>query len=512
MSSVFSNPLTRRSLLAGTATVIAATAAGCSVDTGSGNGSAGTEVASNEFTFQTDGVNLPTDNVQFRWLDSGDLKAKYLEPVIKAFGEQHSNVSTQYDGAGWDQVNQVVPLGIRNNTAPDVFALPQNVPAQTAIQEGWVQPLEDIIPNFDKWRQAFPDTALIPGVHVFDGKVYSWPLNSTRRLDKMLFVNDKLAEDAGVDPNAIKSWDDFREAARKLTDAGKPGYLVTGDHLAVVATYLANTAGWRGILDDGLDMKTGEYSFAAPEFLEAIDYIKALVDDGSVVPGYLTLKDVDARAQFTADIAGSMFNGPWDIRAWKTENPDFSYTMTRVPSPDGNDYYVPFAEKGANQTWLYANTKVPEVAGVILNYLGSVEGQAKMVELTEGTLVSMIPEANEKVDASLLDPNAKKAADLANELMRSAPQLELRTPDASAVRLALKPVEPGIRNVVQGIMSGQISDAKAALTELDSKLDKALDDAFAEAKAKGADVDRSMTVYENWDPSKDFTQADYEAL
>ena len=74
------------------------------------------------------------------WMDSGDLKAVFIGAVIDAFGEQFPEVTTKYDGSGWDQVNQVVPLGIRNGSAPDVFALPQNVPAETAINEGWVQP------------------------------------------------------------------------------------------------------------------------------------------------------------------------------------------------------------------------------------------------------------------------------------------------------------------------------------------------------------------------------------
>lgn len=505
----------RRTLLLGGA-AMATAAAGCAIDTGTPTTApttaGGSASAAPEFAFDVSGVTLPTEPVDFRWLDSGDLKAKYLEPVIKAFGEQHETVTTTYDGAGWDQVNQVVPLGIRNGSAPDVFALPQNVPAQTAIAEGWVRPLDDVIPDFDSWRANFPDTALIPGIHVFEGKVYSWPLNSTRRLDKMLFMSTALADKAGVDPAAIKTWDDYREAAKKLTAQGKPGYLVTGDHLWSVAMYLANTAGWRGVMNDGLDMLTGKYSFASDEFISAVEFLQALVADGSVVPGYLTLKDIDARAQFPAGIAGSMFNGPWDLRAWKEKSPDFEFSLSPLPSPDGKPYHIPFAERGANQTWLYAKSPIPEVAGVIFAYLGSPEGQAKMVELTQGTLVSMIPEANDAVDAALLDPNAQLAAELAREFMRAAPQLELRTPDAGKVKMELKPVEPGLQNVMQGILSGQVLDARKALAELDGKLQAALEGAFTAAKAGGADVDFQQTVFPNWDPSKEYTQADYDAL
>lgn len=78
--------------------------------------------------------------------------------------------------------------------------------------------------------------------------------------------------------------------------------------------------------------------------------------------------------------------------------------------------------------------------------------------------------------------------------------------------MALKPVEPGIQSVMQGILSGQLPDAKKALAELDGKLQAALEEAFTTAKAGGADVDFQQTVFANWDPAKEYTQAEYDAL
>lgn len=516
MNSFLQGRIGRRALLSLSVGAVATGAVGCSIDTGKSTGGGQTSQdadAGPEFQFRTDGVTMPSEAVTFRWMDSGDLKAKFIEPVVLALGEQFDNISATYDGAGWDQVNQVVPLGIRNQSAPDVFALPQNVPAQTAINEGWVRPIDELVPDFEDWRAAFPDTALIPGVHIFDGKVYSWPLNSTRRLDKMLFTSDSAMEAAGVDADTIKTWDDLRTAAKEVTASGTPGFLVTGDHLYVVAMYLANTAGWRGIMNDkGLDLSAGRSSFASEEFLSAIEFLKSLQSDGSLVPGFLTLKDADGRAQFPTDVAGMMFNGPWDIRSWKEQSPDFGFSINPLPSPDGSAYTIPFAEVGANLAWVYADTPTPELAGVVMEYLGSVAGQTKMVELTGGTLVSMIPEANDGADAALLDEHAKRAADLAREYMRAAPQLEIRTPDAGAVRLALKPTEPTIETIMQGIFSGQITDVEGTLADLDSRLDAAWDAAFAQAAAEGADVEASMLKFDNWDPAEEYMAADYEAL
>lgn len=86
------------------------------------------------------------------------------------------------------------------------------------------------------------------------------------------------------------------------------------------------------------------------------------------------------------------------------------------------------------------------------------------------------------------------------------------SPDAGKIKMELKPVEPGIQNIMQGIMFGQVPDAKKALAELDGKLQAALEEAFTAAKAGGADVDFQQTVFANWDPSREYTQADYDAL
>lgn len=501
----------RRSVLGLSAAALAGLSA-CSVQTGAGSDTgSGADAAaeSMEFTFDPE----TTESTQLTWMDSGDLKALFIGAVIDEFGKQFPDIQTQYDGSGWDQVNQVVPLGIRNGTAPDVFALPQNVPAQSAINEGWVQPLEGLIPDFEAFRGAFPDTALINGIHVFDNQVYSWPLNSTRRADVTLYVAHAAAEKAGISVpvEEVATWDDLRAMAKEITASGTPGILTTADHLSIVIGYLANSAGWLGNAE-GMNMKTGKYEYSAPEILESLQFIQTLIDDGSVVPGYLTLKDADARAQFPTGLAGISLNGPWDLAQWAQENPDFEVSILPLPSPDGAKYTIPFQERGANMTWVYKETANPDAVGAVLEYMGSVPGQTAMVELSQGLLRSTIDEANQAADTSKLLPNAKTVGDLADEYMRACPQFEIRNPEASAVRLALKPVNPDFKTTIQGIVTGQITDAEKALRDLDAGLNSAMEQAFSEAKQNGADVDYAELQFPNWDPSKDYTAADYDAL
>jgi multiple sugar transport system substrate-binding protein len=183
-----------------------------------------------------------------------------------------------------------------------------------------------------------------------------------------------------------------------------------------------------------------------------------------------------------------------------------------MPTPAGETYNVPFHE-GSNSSWVYAETKLPTVVGQILSYMGSREGQKMMVILSEGNLQSLQPEANEAADQpGLLDQNAKFANSLAKDMMRIAPRPELRNPDVAKVTLEFKPVVPTLKDILQGLLTGKLKDAKTELTKYDAALSSALDKAIAAAKAKGSTATREDFAFDNWDPTKDYTAADYQSL
>jgi len=506
--------MSRRALLGGLTATGAATLVGCQVDTGTPTdpGAAGD---GNEIKIPDYGTDLPTEEITFRWTDSGDLKSVYEKAVLSAFTAEHPNIKTDYQGSGWDTVNQVVPLGIRNGSAPDVFAVPNNVPAATAVTEGWVKPLEEVIPDFDTWRGYFPENAFVPGVHVFDDKIYSFPLSSDRRLGYMAFYDANNLAAAGYDdPVAqIKTWDDLHAALKKVVDSGKVGMMIGADSLAGVVDMLAQSAGWQAV--GGMDLRQGKYVYDAPQLVQAFEFLQKLVTDKLVVPGFLSLKIADGRAQMPAGKSGMIFNGPWDIPAWKRNAPDWKHLMGPMPSPDGNtDWVQPFAQNGANNPWVYAKTRYPTVAGQILHYMGSPDGQKQLVILSEGNLVSLNEEYNQAADQpGLLDENAKTASDLAKKIMRAAPQPAIRNPAVAEVTLVRKEVQPRWQDLMAGIFTGEIKgSAEQLFAEYSEKQQESLQTAIDTARSEGADVSLEDWVFPNWEPTRDYTKADYEAL
>lgn len=522
MADIESGRYSRRQVLGmmGAAGIGAAGLSACDVSTDSGGdgggGNAGAGNTDVKLEFPDSGVKIPSEKLTFGWMDSGDLKAMFEEPFFRAYEKKHSNVTIDYQPSAWDRINEAIPLAVKNESAPDVFAVPNNVPVQVAVNEGWIQPIDDLIPDFEEWKSKFPPNAFINGVHIFNDKTYTWPMSGSKRYSYMLMVNPSHMQAAGVDPVSERlTWTSFREACKKVTEAGKGNYyglLTSGAQLANIALGLAVAAGLPAI--GGMNMKTGEYVYNADEVVEAFELLLAIRDDKSIFPGYLSLDDASARGQMPQGVAGMIFDGPWDIPKWPATNPDFKFDIAYPPTGDDKtEYTVPYNEQGANFAYVFAKSKYAEIAGDMFSYMGSLEGQINIVTLSEGNLASVMPEANEQANKSKnIDPLATKAIDIAETLLRIAPMAQVRDPESAKVILEMEPVSPSWVEIGEGIFSDQIGDVRKALTEFNDASEKNLDDAIAAAKKKGAQIDRDAWVFPNWDRNKDYTAADYETL
>ncbi len=461
------------------------------------------------------GVELPTDDVKFRWVDSGDSKALFFEAYFAAFTDAHPNITFDYLGVPWTEIEQIVPIGVNNGNAPDVFQVPSNIPVAQAVREGWVRPIDDLIPNFEAWQAAFPPASFVEGVNVFDGRVYTFPRSTSKRGLHLTFYNQQLMQEAGYDPaETLLTWDGFRDAAKKITEAGAGSYygvIFAGQQTGRWQDYVRNLGRLAGSSagPDDIDYLTGEYAFTSEGYMAALELLLALRDDEVVFPGSMSLNDPQARAQTPQGVAGMILEGEWTMPVWLRDNPDFTFGVTGLPVPDENFVPETYQNTATNHQWVYAESKYPEIAGEIFYYLGSEAGQLAFVSITGGSDPSVYASANENAP---LDDRMREAYTIFDERMRLGPDVRVRNPDAAQVHLNMVQPTPSFGETVQGIYTGQLDDPAKAMQELKDRYEKALDEAIAAAQSEGAEVSRDDYVFPNWDPTVDYVEADYDEL
>jgi multiple sugar transport system substrate-binding protein len=479
------------------------------------------EATPGQIVIPDNGVELPTDDITFRWIDSGDLKALFYTEFHAAYTAAHPNIEIQYDPLPYTEINQIVPIGVQSGDAHDIFAMPQGVPSSQAVAEGWVAPLDDIIPNFAEWKGRFPLGSFMDGVHVFDGKTYTFPQTSSKRYWTMTFYNAALMEQAGYDlANERLTWDQYREAAKKVTEQGQGQYygaIFGGKSPDRFGTFVRNLGRMAGASAGGslgfedIDWRTGEFVYTSDEYLAAVELLQGLNADGSIFPGSMSINDAEAWSQFPQGIAGMILEGPWVIPQWQRENPDFAFGVASQPIPNG-DVNVPltYEETGSNQLWVYADSDYKQVAGDMFAYIGSVDGQVAIMAATGGNLRALLPEAVEIAQATVeLDPIASKALALYDEQMRLGPMVPVRNPETAAVATERQPLTPDLGTLVQGILTGQVSDPRAAMEDLQSRANAELDRAIAAAQEKGANVSRDDFIFSDWDPNEEYSAEKY---
>jgi len=459
-------------------------------------------------------MSLPSGNVQFRLMDSDDTKAPFWEAFFEAYQAKHPNIECTYDGLPWNRIEEIAPLGIRNGTAHDVFQLPPSIPTTQAVAEGWIAPVDDIIPDFAAWKDSFPDGTFVEGVQVFDGKLYSVPLASDRRYYAALHYNTQLMADAGYDPQERRlTWDEYRDAAKKITKNGHGRtyglVLEIGQppRLTAIVRYLAASAGL-GLVDD-IDPTTGEYIYDRDEVANAIELLVALQRDGSVLPGSANLTAPESWPRVARGNAGMVHAGPWVTVQWNTQEPDFDFGVAEVPMDGSDPKPLGYPKTGTDNVVVFSKSKVKAVAGDVLAFVTSLPGQTAWGKIVGVGNPPIIEAANQAIEESLT-PQAKMCQKLADTMV-AAPSFLVGNPDIALVNRELKPLSPDFGEIIQAALVGETRDIKGALRDLKDRAMRNRDQAIAAAKSKGAQVSLDDWVFANWDPAKDYRPEDYKA-
>ena len=452
------------------------------------------------------------------WTLGASNEQPFYDELFALFKEEHPNIDINLQLFPLDQYLNAVQLAFRGGNEPDILRVGNlgifNL--SSFVAQGWIQPLDRYITP--EVTERFPEGFIVEGTVILGNHIYSLPLiNPSTAGAPFLYYNKALFAEAGVEAPPT-TWDDLRDAARRITEAGNGrfyGYGMMGvQNPGVAATQFAVTSGFVGLADTfvGLNLNTGRFDAAHPAIAKAVEFARTLnLDDRSVLPGWENLTQNTLADAFAQGQVGMAVGPPWWAGAldgrYGLDTSQFG--VAPLPTPDGQ-YVTKFGGGPAQGFFgMTSRTEHPDEVWTFMDFLYS--RKAAEIALREGQFggspaVVLPSEVVAKLSPTL--PLLLEAVDVESV---TRPDPAIRFPGWPAVSNNYIEPQPNLVDVQAAAVQGLVNYEEAA-AQYNQAADAALDQAIAAAQAEGAAVCRELLVFPNFDGTQDYTTSDYKAL
>jgi multiple sugar transport system substrate-binding protein len=268
------------------------------------------------------------------WTGQSDEAETILEGLAADFHTLHPNVTIEVSSgaSSTEELLQKLSAGFASDTYPNI-SYSFGSWASELESSGKTQDITSLVSDpAIKWDE-FPAAARTT-VRPTGAKTIGFPA----LVDNIsLIYNKTLFDAAGIDyPTENWTWDDFRAAAKKLTDPAKQTY---GYAYSVSGSEETTWQFWPHLWQNGgkiLSDDQTKAAFASPEGEKALEFLRGMaVDDKSV---YIDQTDTKFAQLFANDRVAMMTSGPWqlyDLNTAKTK-----YGVTILPGTNGDHQTV----------------------------------------------------------------------------------------------------------------------------------------------------------------------------
>lgn len=390
----------------------------------------------------------------------------------------HVNAETQ-GGASVDKLvedfnaqSDTVEVVARYN--PDMYAgLMSNLQADVAagnspavVQVGWAfldyfsenfhytEP-QEVIEEFHEEDAAFLEENFLPNILDLavnsDGSQVGIPYSLST---PVLYLNEDMLEEAGLDPEGPETWEEVREYAQALKDET--------DNYGIYIQEPADTWGQQAIVEsnDANFIEGGQAAFASEEGIEAFQYYQDLVieDETALHIGW------DQGIQSFIDGNVGMLYTTIAQRNNVQNNSEFNIAAIESPGWEGEERRLPAG--GAMLAITAEEAEEQSAAWEFMRYLYSVEG---MTEWTIGT--GYVPPREGVAD----NPDGLQEFLEENEMMQPAiDQMESVVPWASFPGDAGLEAEQELLDMRDIILGGDV-DVEETVTNTEDEINELLD-------------------------------------
>ncbi|MFP3466861.1 ABC transporter substrate-binding protein [Leifsonia sp. SIMBA_070] len=286
------------------------------------------------------------------WSGQSDAAEKIMESLSKEFEKLHPNVSIDLSpgASSTDQLLQKLSAGFAGNQYPDMSYAFGSWAGQLESSGRTLDITDEVKKPDVKWDEF---TTAARGTAQPSGKK---TIGFPAVVDNIgLLYNKTLFDKAGLTyPTKDWTWDDFREAAKKLTDSANHVY---GYGYSVSGSEETTWQFWPHLWQAGgsiLNTDATKAEFASQAGVDSLTFLqKMAVDDKSV---YLDQTDTKFGQLFTSNRIGMITSGPWQLSDLKTGGTD--YGVVQLPGTNGDhqtvsgpDIWALFDHKDKNRAY-----------------------------------------------------------------------------------------------------------------------------------------------------------------
>lgn len=221
------------------------------------------------------------------WIGMEESTAAQFDHMVDLFTTAHPNVTIEYEGVAWENTRQQLLLQSSAGNPPDVAQVAAPWIGQFAYS-GSIVPLDElaseIAPNY---VSGVLDSFTFAGA---SGEPQLWGLPWVA-VHATAFYNTVLMEQAGLDPAVLPvTIEEFDQVVRAVAGLGEDeqgnkiwGFTTATDRSELTANifnqWLFNFGG--DVLDE-----TGNVTLDSEPAIEALTFLKSLVDDGVMPAGF----------------------------------------------------------------------------------------------------------------------------------------------------------------------------------------------------------------------------------
>lgn len=293
-----------------------------------------------------------------------------IQEILKDFTAK-TGIKTEVTVVDWRNYWTQLSAGASGGQLPDVFWMHSNE-SQKYMANGLLMDLTDKIAKSKLVKmENYP--ADVAGLYSLNGKQYAVP----KDVDTIaLWYNKTMFEKAGVAcPTDDWTWDDLYKAAQKITDKknNKYGFVMQPDSCQAGYYNLIYDKNGTVITED--KKKSG---FSQPETVEAIKFWQKMVEE--VMPPLSIITENREEGCMQNGLAAMSLQGSWMLPAFeKNEYIAKNFAIAKLPKDAKTNKRVSIYN---GLGWaIAANTKLPNEAWQLVEYLGSKEAQLKQADL-----------------------------------------------------------------------------------------------------------------------------------